>query len=93
MSPATGTGMLGLAMRPISGGNSRRRWTSFLVPTEGLTAPMPPIYESHGTHQFLKLVPLVSNSLAAGGIAIIDELDADRRKESPDRPELVISGA
>ncbi len=43
---------------------------------EDLVLPMPPIYESHGTRQFLKLFPLISGSLATGGIVIIDELDA-----------------
>ena len=43
---------------------------------EGLAVPMPHIYESHGTRQFLKLFPLISDSLSTGGIAIIDELDA-----------------
>ena len=43
---------------------------------EGLAVPMPPIYESHGTRQFLKLFPLISESLATGRIVIIDELDA-----------------
>ena len=43
---------------------------------EGLALPMPHIYESHGTRQFLKLFPLISDSLSTGGIAIIDELDA-----------------
>ena len=42
---------------------------------EGLAAPMPHIYESHGTRQFLKLFPLISVSLATGGIVLIDELD------------------
>lgn len=41
-----------------------------------LAVPMPPIHESHGTRQFLKLFPLISDSLATGGIVIIDELDA-----------------
>ena len=43
---------------------------------EGLALLMPPNYESHGTRQFLKLFPLISDSLAAGSVAIIDELDA-----------------
>ena len=43
---------------------------------EELAFPMSPIFESHGTRQFLKLFPLISNSLATGHIAIIDELDA-----------------
>ena len=43
---------------------------------EGLTVGMPFFMESHGTQQFLKLFPLISDSLEIGGIAIIDELDA-----------------
>ena len=43
---------------------------------EGLAVPMPFFLESHGTQQFLKLFPLISDSLATGRIAIIDELDA-----------------
>ena len=43
---------------------------------EGLALPMPTVLESHGTRQFLKLYPLISDSLAMGGIVIIDELDA-----------------
>ena len=43
---------------------------------EGLALSMPHIYESHGTRQFLKLFPLISDALATGGIVIIDELDA-----------------
>ena len=43
---------------------------------EGLAVSMPFFMESHGTQQFLKLFPLISDSLATGSIAIIDELDA-----------------
>lgn len=43
---------------------------------KGLTLPMPFFMESHGTQQFLKLFPLISDSLETGSIAIIDELDA-----------------
>ena len=43
---------------------------------EGLASPMPLIYESHGTRQFLKLFPLITYVLSVGSIAIIDELDA-----------------
>ena len=43
---------------------------------EGLAWPMSLAYESHGTQQFLKLFPLISDALATGSIAIIDELDA-----------------
>lgn len=43
---------------------------------EGLAVGMPFFMESHGTQQFLKLFPLISDSLETGGYAIIDELDA-----------------
>ena len=43
---------------------------------EGLAVAMPFFMESHGTQQFLKLFPLISDSLETGSIAIIDELDA-----------------
>ena len=43
---------------------------------EGLAQPMPFALESHGTQQFLKLFPLISDVLMSGSIAIIDELDA-----------------
>ena len=42
---------------------------------EGLAAPMPFTLESHGTRQFLKLFPLISDVLVTGSIAVIDELD------------------
>ena len=41
---------------------------------EGLTWPMPFALESHGTQEFLKLFPLISDVLTTGSIAIIDEL-------------------
>ena len=37
---------------------------------------MPFFMESHGTQQFLKLFPFISDSLETGSIAVIDELDA-----------------
>ena len=43
---------------------------------EGLARPMPLVYESHGTRQFLKLYPLIAGVLATGSIAVVDELDA-----------------
>ena len=43
---------------------------------EGLADSMPAVFESHGTRQFLKLYPLIFDSLAMGGVAVIDELDA-----------------
>ena len=43
---------------------------------DNLAVPMPHVYESHGTRQFVKLFPLIEGSLATGGIAVIDELDA-----------------
>ncbi|WP_422028234.1 AAA family ATPase [Roseovarius sp.] len=33
-------------------------------------------FESHGTQQFMRLFPLLYQTLALGGIAVIDELDA-----------------
>ena len=42
----------------------------------GLSLPMPILYESHGTRQFIKLYPLLLEALESGGIAVIDELDA-----------------
>ena len=43
---------------------------------DSLAVPIPNVYESHGTRQFVKLFPLIESSLATGGIAVIDELDA-----------------
>ena len=43
---------------------------------EGHAVAMPFFMESHGTQQFLKLFPLISDTLATGSTAIIDELDA-----------------
>jgi len=43
---------------------------------EGLAGPMPIVYESHGTRQFIKLYPFILEALETGGIAVIDELDA-----------------
>jgi hypothetical protein len=42
----------------------------------GLAVPMPLLYESEGTRQFLHLYPLLLYALETGGIAILDELDA-----------------
>ncbi|MBB3919604.1 AAA family ATPase [Rhizobium fabae] len=43
---------------------------------EGLAVPMPIIYESHGTRQFIRLYPFILGALQSGGIAVLDELDA-----------------
>jgi len=43
---------------------------------EELSSPIPLIFESHGTRQFLKLFPQISIALETGGVVIIDELDA-----------------
>ncbi len=53
-----------------------RRGPELLFLHEGLAGPLPFRLESHGTRQFFKLFPLISEALASGGIAIIDELDA-----------------
>jgi hypothetical protein len=42
----------------------------------GLALPMPLLFQSHGTRQFLKLFPRLWSALSEGGLAIIDELDA-----------------
>lgn len=41
-----------------------------------LAFPVPLAFECHGTRQFVKLFPLMDRSLATGGIAVIDDLDA-----------------
>jgi hypothetical protein len=43
---------------------------------EGFTNPMPMVYESHGTRQFIRIYPLILSALQTGGVAILDELDA-----------------
>jgi hypothetical protein len=43
---------------------------------DGLAAPMPWIYESQGTRQFIRLYPILLHALETGGIAVLDELDA-----------------
>lgn len=43
---------------------------------EGLEFPMQMIYESNGTRQFIKIFPLIWHVLEAGGVAVVDELDA-----------------
>lgn len=42
---------------------------------EGLSRPMPLVYESHGTRQFLKHYPFILEALESGGVAVLDELD------------------
>ncbi len=42
----------------------------------GLAGPMPLLYQSEGTRQFLKIYPILLQALASGGVALIDELDA-----------------
>ena len=43
---------------------------------DSLAFPMRYTFESHGTRQFVKLLPLIENSLTTGSVAVIDELDA-----------------
>lgn len=43
---------------------------------EGLAYPMPLVFESHGTRQFMRLYPALLHALENGGVAILDELDA-----------------
>ena len=42
----------------------------------GLEFPMPMVYESHGTRQFIRMYPYILHALETGGIAILDELDS-----------------
>lgn len=44
---------------------------------EGLAAPLPLFRESGGTQQFVRLFPLLDTALETGGMAVIDELDAE----------------
>lgn len=46
-----------------------------MVQHDGLTRPLPLIFESHGTRQFVKIYPLIFSALQTGGLAVIDELD------------------
>lgn len=41
----------------------------------GLEHPLEMELESHGTQQFLKIFPILHQTLALGGIAVVDELD------------------
>lgn len=43
---------------------------------DGLAHPMPLMYESHGTREFMKLYPVLLHVLENGGVAVLDELDA-----------------
>ncbi len=43
---------------------------------EGLAHPMPLLYESQGTRQFIKSYPMILHALETGGVAVLDELDA-----------------
>lgn len=41
-----------------------------------LAVPMPIAYESHGTRQFLRWLPVIISVLQSGGVAVLDELDS-----------------
>lgn len=43
---------------------------------DGLAQDMPWNLESHGTRAFIRLYPLIAKVLSEGGVAIIDEMDA-----------------
>lgn len=43
---------------------------------KALTFPLPLRLESHGTKSFVKTYPFIAYALAAGGVALLDELDA-----------------
>jgi predicted ATPase len=42
---------------------------------EGLATPMPLIKESHGTRLFIRIFPLLMQTLQQGGVVVVDELD------------------
>ena len=53
-------------------------WQNGMIPRfrhAGLGQPIGPLFESNGTRRFFRLYPLWAQALAAGGIALIDELD------------------
>ncbi len=62
-------GIKGMSIDSINGGPVAR------FEHEGLANPMPMQLESHGTRQFVRVFPLLIQTIAAGGIAVIDELD------------------
>ena len=41
----------------------------------GLAGTIPAVFESHGTRRFVRLYPLLAESLETGGVALVDELD------------------
>lgn len=43
---------------------------------KGLHVEMPWMLESHGTRAFIKMFPFINSALDAGGIVVIDEMDA-----------------
>jgi hypothetical protein len=42
---------------------------------DGLSGLVPALFESNGTRQFIRIFPLIFQTLESGGVAIIDELD------------------
>ena len=42
---------------------------------KGLAHPLPFLYESHGTQQFMQIYPFILHALETGGITVLDELD------------------
>lgn len=62
-------GIRGMSIEVASGGPVAR------FKHEGLDGLMPMHLESHGTRQFIRIFPLLIQTLSAGGIAVIDELD------------------
>ncbi len=43
---------------------------------EGLSSPMPSVFESNGTRQFFRMMPWIFHALDFGGVALIDEIDS-----------------
>ena len=42
---------------------------------EGLNQPVPMVLESNGTRDFVRIFPILSQTLITGGVAVVDELD------------------
>jgi hypothetical protein len=62
-------GIKGMSIETSTGGPVAR------FEHEGLDRLMPMQLESHGTRQFIRIFPILMQTLTIGGVAVIDELD------------------
>jgi predicted ATPase len=65
---------LGMRKMEVNTENPRGRYLQFQH--DGLEAPVPWHFESHGTQSFIRSFPLLFRAMEDGGLAVIDELDA-----------------